>query len=324
MRAFSLLLWVGVGVGLVSAGAFVKDMSRSLNDWPIIGVFAQPSTSTEGNCKGNCQYIAASYVKYLEAAGARVVPIDYYSTNSEIDHLVENLNGFFFPGGGSAYPSSAKYLYSKIIQSNDNHDFLPLWGTCMGFQWLLISQSGNPNILDPSSGVMDSYNYSIPLNFTEAASGSRLYGSAPEVVNEILATKNVTMNNHHYGIYPAHFAATESLVSFFNVLSTNRDRQGLEFVSSMEAYKYPIYGTQWHPEKNTFEWGKTNGIPNEAINHSPEAILIAQYTADFFVQQARQNTHQYADPNEEDAALINNYNVYKTTGSFMETYFFHF
>ena len=70
-------------------------------DWPIIGVFAQPSSSSNAACGGSCQYIAASYVKYLESAGARVVPIDYNPTNEEIDHLFENLNGFFFPGGGN-------------------------------------------------------------------------------------------------------------------------------------------------------------------------------------------------------------------------------
>ena len=69
-------------------------------EWPIIGLFAQPSSSSNDACSGSCQYIAASYVKYLEAAGARVIPIDYHSTHDQIDTLFENINGFFFPGGG--------------------------------------------------------------------------------------------------------------------------------------------------------------------------------------------------------------------------------
>jgi gamma-glutamyl hydrolase len=92
----------------------------------------------------------------------------------------------------------------------------------------------------------------------------------------------------------------------------------------MESYNYPIFGSQWHPEKNAFEWGQTNGIPNEAINHSPEAILIAQYTANFFVQQARYSNHKYKNPTDEQAALIENYVATPTTGDFMSTYFFHF
>ena len=62
------------------------------NLFPIIGLFAQPSSNTDPDCGGNCQYIAASYVKYLEAAGARVVPIDYYATTSELDPLFSKLN----------------------------------------------------------------------------------------------------------------------------------------------------------------------------------------------------------------------------------------
>lgn len=73
-----------------------------------------------------------------------------------------------------------------------------------------------------------------------------------------------------------------------------------------------------------FRWGKTNGIPNEAINHSDHAIEVAQYTANFFVNSARKNFHKYTNADEEDAALIYNYAPTKTTGSFVQEYFFHF
>ena len=107
------------------------------------------------------------------------------------------------------------------------------------------------------------------------------------------------------------------------MLSTNKDRQGVEFVSMIEAYKYPIFGSQWHPEKNNFEWGETSeGVPNEAINHSHDAILASQYMGNFFVDQARLSQHKFASEPEEDAAMIYNYKPTKTTGSFMQEYFF--
>lgn len=80
-----------------------------------------------------------------------------------------------------------------------------------------------------------------------------MFKSAPADVMSILSSQNVTMNNHHYGIYTPHFKSTEALSSFFDLLSVNKDRTGDEFVSTIEAFKYPIYGTQWHPEKNPFE-----------------------------------------------------------------------
>jgi len=180
-------------------------------------------------------------------------------------------------------------------------------------------------ILDPKSGQFDSYNLYIPLTLTSAAPKSKLFSAAPEKVMDILDKEDVTMNNHHYGIYPSHFNQIEALTSFFDVLSTNKDRQGVEFVSTIESKKYPIFGSQWHPEKNDYEWGKTvDGIPKEAINHSQHAILVAQYTATFFVEQARKNSNKFATPADEDKALIYNYPATKTSGSFVQEYFFHF
>lgn len=225
----------------------------AINNYPIIGVFTQPSSSNEGNCKGSCMYLAASYVKYLEAAGARVVPINYSATKAELDTIFNSVNGVFFPGGGSSFPSSAQYMFDKAVAANDAGDYFPMWGTCMGFQWLVIAASRDTGILDPKSGQMDSENYSIPLDFTSSASSSRLFSLADPKIVKILSSENVTLNNHHYGIYPDHLAATPSLSSFYNVLSTNKDRNGVPFVSTIEAFKYPIYGSQWHPEKNDFE-----------------------------------------------------------------------
>ena len=254
---FTCLAVVFLTLLLVADGA----LDTSTNDFPIIGIFTQPSTSTEGDCSGDCLYLAASYVKYIEASGARVVPIDYHATETELEDLLGKINGVLFPGGGAAYPSAAQYTYDKIKAMNDAGDFMPLWGTCMGFQWLLIAQSGDVNILDPPSGQLDSYNLSIPLDFTSTFKESQIFSSAPQEITAILATQNVTMNNHHYGIFPDHFDATPELSSFFNVLSTNKDRQGVEFVSMIEAFKYPIIGSQWHPEKNNFEYEAAHRKP---------------------------------------------------------------
>jgi anthranilate/para-aminobenzoate synthase component II len=87
----------------------------------------------------------------------------------------------------------------------------------------------------------------------------------------------VQINFHHDGVEPEVFNATPKLVhlssfnrlefaltyrsrlwqyNFYNVLSTNADRKGKVFVSSIEAKQYPIYGVQYHPERVQFEfWG---------------------------------------------------------------------
>ena len=123
----------------------------------------------------------------------------------------------------------------------------------MGFQWLLLAATQNTLALDPPTGQFDAYNLSIPLEFTSDAKTSVLFESASVEVMTILAKENVTMNNHHYGLYPDHFNSINALQSFYKVISLNHDRQGVPFVSTIEAFKYPIFGLQWHPEKNPFE-----------------------------------------------------------------------
>ena len=63
--------------------------------------------------------------------------------------------------------------------------------------------------------------------------------------------------------------------------------------------KYPFYATQWHPEKNIFEWTR-----QEDISHSPNAIAITQYLSNFFVDEARKNPFKFPSETEEIANLI--------------------
>lgn len=182
-----------------------------------------------------------------------MVPINYYATDEELDEVFSKVNGFFFTGGDAEFPSSAQYIFDKTVAANAAGDFMPLWGTCMGFEWLLMSATRDKDILDPKQGQMDAYNISLPLDFTASAPASKMFSLAPSSIYNILESQNVTMNNHHYGIWTEHFLATESLSSFFDVLSTNVDRNGDSFISTIEAFDFPIFGSQWHPEKNLFE-----------------------------------------------------------------------
>ena len=87
-------------------------------------------------------------MKYLESAGARVVPI-FYTSNateltrifnggrrcraSEFERVCAGLNGVLFAGGSaslaatSAYFKSAQVIYDLAIKANANKDFFPLW-----------------------------------------------------------------------------------------------------------------------------------------------------------------------------------------------------
>ena len=54
-------------------------------------------------------------------------------------------------------------------------------------------------------------------------------------VLDALAHKNVTMNNHQQGVTPADFRRSSALTKSFEILATNYDKSGKEFVSLVEV-----------------------------------------------------------------------------------------
>jgi len=266
------------------------------------------------------------YVKWLEAAGARVVPIRYDLSTEELVALAKSVNGVLFTGGGpsllpgSAYLAAAKTLFDTVVAQNKAGIHIPLWGTCAGFQTTSVIVAGTDSVLVPG---FDSEDYSIPLDFTPAAPNSVLFGPAHDSpalgVYATLATKNVTANLHHSGIAPESFASNPNLASFFNVLSTNQGRQGKTFVSTAEGKDHPVFITQWHPERPQFEFN--HGSVDLGLDHSPAGLFAMQYMANAFVLETRMNNNSFPTVEEEIDALIYNY-APSVTGSSYECYFF--
>ncbi|GAB1287612.1 Gamma-glutamyl hydrolase [Apodemus speciosus] len=336
---FGLLLW-----GLASPG-----LSRSYNSGtkrPIIGIVMQ-------NCSGKMAklgryYIAASYVKYVESAGARVVPIrGSISAMQNMKDFLDRLMEVLFPGGGanltdSGYSRVAKIFFNKAIESFDNGDHFPVWGTCLGLEELSVLVSGE-NLLTSTNSTSRKW----PLNFTsgfprkpelrfsalpriaylwsfypqskKTARHSRMFQNFPDELLKSLAVENLTANFHKWSLSVKNFTENRKLRKFFNVLTTNTDGN-IEFISSMEGFKYPVYAVQWHPEKAPFEWNlNLTGIP-----HAPNAVKTSFYLAEFFISEARKNNHHFENIDEETESLIYQfYPVYTgNISSFQQAYMF--
>ena len=302
----------------VSAAA----VSTGSNKAPIIAIFSHPSRNEDPACGGACDYTAASYPKWVESAGGRAVPVPYDASDEHVEALFRQTNGLLWPGGGASLSPSAKRFFDLAVDANANHgDHYPVWGTCLGFEWLLEATANSSTVLQKG---FDAENITLPLNLTTiGAQGSRMLGSDAALLS-MLQSEPVTMNNHVAGIQPDALAANPTLASFFDVLSTNDDRQGRPFVSTIEGKTQPIYGTQWHPEKNIFEWGENaDGSPYEVINHSADAVSVSQKLVNFFVAEARKNDHKFDTPEAEQAALYYNYSPHKSGPSFVQEYYFH-
>jgi len=270
---------------------------------PIIGIVNEPEVD-ENPFRA---YIGADYVWWLSAAGARIVPIPYYATEDVLKRLFDSVNGILFTGGdltlrkNPQYMKTAQTIWNWAQIANDNGDYFPLWGTCQGFQLFSILAAQDLSVLQ--ANAYDSENISLKLTLTDQASTSRFLGSLPADVLKTLTTENSTMNLHHDGVPVATYTANDNLKQIFKLLSTNVDRKGKDFGSTMEARKYPFYATQWHPERVAFSWS-----PAEALDKSPEAVRAMYYVAQFFVTETQKNAHKFPSYTDEQNALIYNFN----------------
>lgn len=287
-----------------------------MNQRPIIGILAQESDDPD--LQYGKSYIAAPYVKYLESAGCRVVPIRLNLACDEYERIFYSINGILFPGGAvdletSSFAKAAKIFYDLALKAFDAGDYFPMWGTCLGLQ-LLVTITAERDLLINT----DTENIALPLNLTTAAASSKMFQNFPPDLYKAMSVEPLSANFHHFSVAVQTFLENEKLNKFYSILSTDTDRKGVQFVSTMEGIRYPFYGVQWHPETSRFQWQ-----PDMAFPHSPNAVRLSFLLADFFVNEARKNFHHFPSPEEEKAALIYNYSPrYVPTSSYIQVYFF--
>ncbi|KAI2507748.1 gamma-glutamyl-peptidase [Fragilaria crotonensis] len=267
--------------------ALIVSHSSAGHSVPVVGILSEPITTIDNETE---YMIAASYVKWLEVSGARSIPIPYDATPMQVDDIFSQIDGVLFPGGGGkSLPIAARRIWQLANEVNAREGgSLPIWGICLGFEYLLMLASENDDILE---GGFDAENISLPLHlYPRESSRSTLYAGIEDTVQ----THNITLNNHAFGISPRRFGRNSKLTSMFRVTSFNRDRQGRYFVSTIESKNpkaFPYYGVQYHPEKNAFEYATYPGtdIPYEAIDHSPEGLMLTTHLGHFFAQLMRQS-----------------------------------
>lgn len=282
--------------------AFPSKLSQEpVNDRPVIGVLTQ-IVSDEVMKPFGRTYIPASYVKYLESGGSRVMPIRLTLTTSDYENIFKRINGLLLIGGAvdleySDFARVAKVFYQLALTANDAGDFFPIWGTCMGLQLLTVLVA-EENLLTNTLAE----NVALPLNLTTEAYSSRMFKGFPDKLMMALTQEPLTGNFHHYGVTVQNFQENKKLSNFFSLLSTNVAEDGAHFISTIEGKRYPFYGVQWHPEVNRFQWSRKENYP-----HSAHAVQLSSLLAEFFVDEGRTSLHQFDNPEEEASSLIYNY-----------------
>ena len=83
-------------------------------------------------------------MKFIEAAGARVVPILTEESDEYYEKVYNCINGLLLPGGGqslatSSYAKLATKFMAWSRKTSENGGYFPIWGTCLGFEQMIFS-----------------------------------------------------------------------------------------------------------------------------------------------------------------------------------------
>ncbi|XP_055844404.1 gamma-glutamyl hydrolase [Episyrphus balteatus] len=301
------------------------------NERPIIGILCIDVATKLYELYGPTvkSYIAASYVKFLECSGARVVPIWIGKDEQYYRDIMKNINGILLPGGAVYFEKlenqkpeqtnecvrSSEFIYRIAVEINNDGVYFPLWGICLGYE-LLLYHSSERKLNRQNCTKM---NKSMVLELEKDFLNSKLFQSLPREMESILRTETFAFHFHQFCITKNDLCEFE-INDQWKVTSVNRDENGLEFISTIEHVKYPFYGVQFHPEKVIFEWSLS-----DSINHTENSVKCAQYLSNFFVSECRKNLNSFSNKQEEDRHLIYKFPVEFTgikNSKWMQCYLF--
>ena len=210
---------------------------------PIIGVITMPIKGSNVldnlNIAKDESHIGASFVKLIEGAGARVVPLIETFNNTMVKDLLKSINGVLLPGGSesiikSNYQRISRLAFDYSIAMYKKGITWPIMGICRGFQMLMSMLHPKTFTVTPT----DAYNLTLRLQLTDDAKKSRLLGRAPIGVRKVLTKEKITFNAHVNGITTQTFKKYKELKDMWRIISTNKDRNGREFISTFEGENY--------------------------------------------------------------------------------------
>ena len=301
-------------IGLV---IFIISVSLTQCVRPVIGILANLEPDWDDNPIKSKVY--SSYVRWLEAAGANAIVIQPWITNQELNDLFKEVNGFLFQGGGrnlnltAPWEKLARNILNKVITENLRGNFIPLWGTCQGFELIHALIAGNTSVLTN----YDADNIATPLIFEDKElKESRMFKFFNDKDLISLKSQNTTAQFHHLGVSSKAYDTFQILNNYFRITSSSKGLDDNLSIATIEAKHLPIYAVQFHPEKLPYD-----RKPSDAIPQFGNAIKISQNFALFFVEEARRNANVFPI---NDMSLYDYIDTYKLKASLVNGIYYYF
>jgi hypothetical protein len=175
--------------------------------------------------------------------------LSFESTRTELDAFLETIHLFYIPSGNiggsfcKKFLECIEYCVRKIKEKNRSGIYFPIWGVCMGFQTLLAVENG----MYHHNFFLEGFNsWGYKTNLPQVNRG-RLTNSFSSDEIKLLELNHDKIHQHALGVSPCMFNAT-NIKNNYVVLHVNVDKNGKQFIGTIEHKNYPFYGFQWHPE----------------------------------------------------------------------------
>jgi gamma-glutamyl hydrolase len=198
-------------------------------------------------------YLQRDYIEWVEMSGALPVVIPYNTRH--LDEYLNSVNGLVWIGGAienaethsrsqhAKLQHTYEAAFEHAIRENQKGNHYPIWGTCLGFDFLALMGQRNhgvskmPKIHKTQNGT---------LKFKGASRLRRAFSSS---MQQLIAREPVTHQIHARGFDPTS-SQTHHMEKYLKIISVDTsDQSPRRFVNAFEYKHYPFYGTQWHPEK---------------------------------------------------------------------------
>lgn len=219
-----------------------------MNSTPLIGLTTYRSLNSPKNPQIS---IGEAYIRAVSSAGGLPVAIPLGLSETNLDLILERIDGIIFTGGGDiapeVYQSNPHPLVNAVDTDRDRIELhllhrvinrrMPFFGICRGLQVLNVALGGTlfEDILDQYAGaIRHQFSSDHPRDYlahsVQVHRGSRLA--------EITGREELEVNSlHHQGI--RRLAESLSPVAFAP--------DGLVEAVELEDYPFGL-AVQWHPE----------------------------------------------------------------------------
>ncbi len=131
---------------------------------------------------------------------------------------------------------------------NDQGIKYPIWGTCLGFESLLLALS---DFTTEINNDLDDLNILLPAKIDKTIT-SVLNSAYSQYELDYMSTNNVFHYGHRWGFLMDKMKNDDYVKANIDIVATVVTKHSQEVIAAFQHKKYPYFGIQFHPEAAQF------------------------------------------------------------------------